>query len=290
MTDINNILQHWNLSGTSAVQSDIGHKSTWDIDGKYVLKCNANASELSRSIKIAALLASEGIPVAAYITTTAKTLTTPDGTHCLMTKLPGSHIDFYARPDLADELGRGLALLHIALMHIEPKTECRDNDFIADWQGYIKPGLIGIPNNIAEHTESRILKVYEKLPRQPIHRDVHPQNVLFDNNKITGWLDFDLNRRDVRIFDLAYLFTGLLVGKIEKPSEVETWRILCREILAGYHEINPLTADEREAIPAFMIAIELLFVTFWNKQGNAENYNKAVELALWLYDEYKMKL
>ena len=281
---MNDVLRHWNLSGEMPVQIDTFHKSAWLVGERYILKRNANADELSRSIRLAGLLVSEGLPAAEYIKTVGGQFTTPDGTYCLMKRIRGGHVDFFAQPDMITELGRGLARLHMALARIE--AEVGDNDFLAEWHGYIKPGIAGVSGEIAEYVEARLSELYEKLPRQPIHRDVHAQNVLFYNGRISGWLDFDLNRRDARIFDLAYLLAGLICGKTDNPAMVGIWKTLCKNLLSGYDEVNPVTGDEREALPVMMIAIELLFVAFWNCGGNIEERRKAAGLAEWLYNEY----
>jgi len=281
---MDNILQHWNVSGepvTLIYKS--AHNSTWNIGDKYILKNNPNAEQLSRNIHLANLLAAQNIPAVTYIKTINGEWTAPDKTYCLMEKIKGEHIDFYASPEIIRELGRGLARLHTALSEIEPELQCHDNNFLVEWRDYIKPGLVGVSDSLAEQTENRLFSLYGKLPRGPIHRDVHSQNVLFCDGKITGWLDFDLNRKDVRVFDLAYLLAGLLVGRIDDSQKIKEWKNIYRELLTGYDEVNTLTADERKALPILMIAIELLFVTYFGSMGKDEERDKANALAEWLH-------
>jgi len=181
------------------------------------------------------------------------------------------------------ELGRGLAKLHLALSNIESELQCNDNDFYAEWENYIKPGLIGVSDEIIAQTEVKISALYEKLPRCPIHRDVHSQNVLFHNGKISGWLDFELNRRDARIFDIAYLLAGLLAGRTEDVGKLGIWKTIYRNLLEGYNEITCLMENEISALPDLMIAIELLFVTYWAGEGNDSGRDEANKLAEWLF-------
>ncbi|MFA6177932.1 MAG: phosphotransferase [Candidatus Paceibacterota bacterium] len=59
-------------------------------------------------------------------------------------------------------------------------------------------------NNFIEETERRLLAVgYDKLKKQIVHFDLHPGNVNYVKDKITGIFDFDWVRYDHRITDLA---------------------------------------------------------------------------------------
>ena len=287
---MDSVLKYWGLCGRDAAQIPSALESpksaVWDVGDEYVLKYNPNTDELSHSIKLAGLLSAHAIPIAAYKKTTDGLWTSPDGAYCLMKKLKGVHIDFFIQTNVMKNLGKELAKLHIALADIEPHTKCHDNDFVAEWKNYIKPGLANTGDEIVDFIETRFFELYKKLPRQLIHRDVHANNILFWDGEVSGWLDFDISQRNVRIFDLAYLLGGLICGKTNDPAMVEIWQTLYRDLLTGYNSISPLSGVETEALPFMMIAIQLLFVAFWNGQGNAEQGYDAAKLAQWLYSEY----
>ena len=280
------VLALWGLQNETLTPLGTINESAWRIGERYILKYNPNPNQLASSIRIAGLLVAEGIPVAEYLKTTDGQWTTPDGTYCVMRIINGKHVDLF-RDDMAFELGQGLACLHLALANIEAELNCRDNDLCEEWEDYIKPSLVNISDEITSIVEERLLSVYKSLPRQPIHRDVHLQNILFDNGCISGWIDFDLTRRDVRIFDLAYLLSGLLEGKTNDHSAVERWKAIYDNLLSGYGACISITNDEREALPIMIIAIHLLFVAFYNKNGNIEGRNKVIHQAEWVYREYK---
>ena len=289
MNDINNIeqlLRHWALGDITVTPITSHPQTTWDVGGKYIIKCYRNADDLSRGMRFSELLTPHKIPVAVFIHTKDGQLTTPDGLHCLMTKLQGKHMDFYKEPALAIEMGRELARLHIALVDIESKTSCYDSNLLDDWQNHIKPSLNDVSDDIVQRVDEELCKIFPKLPRQLIHRDVHVNNVLFDNGRLTGWLDFDIGQRNVRIFDMAYLLSGLLIGNTEKFESIEQWHTIYKNLLHGYCEVNPLSDNEINALPVLMIVIEFLFVWFWDGQSNAEQRIVARELAEWLYDKY----
>ena len=282
---MNDILKNWGLSGEKITQIDTIHKSSWNIRDS-ILKYNPNIAELSQCIKLSNLLSLYKIPLAEYIKTADGNWTTPDGKYCLMKKLNGNHIDFYEHPEMINVLGQELAKLHGAFLKIESEAECKDSNYIEDWQNYIKPGLVNVSNDIINFIEDIFFNLYKDLPKQLIHRDVHSQNVLFDNGKLSGWLDFDISCRNVRIFDMAYLLAGLLVGKTNSPVKIKIWNKLYHELLLGYESVNSLSDTEKEALPYMMMAIELLFVTFWNNYGNIEQRDEAIIVVEWLYENY----
>jgi len=66
---------------------------------------------------------------------------TADG-YALTAKIAGTHIDLFDQPHLAEEFGRVLGRLHIALVKIEPQIEnLRGSNFLDNWHNYVLPGL-----------------------------------------------------------------------------------------------------------------------------------------------------
>jgi len=288
-----NILKHWNLTHMTVTPIVAARVSTWDIGGEFVLKQHEGTEEIDRSLMLSMLLAAEGIPVVTYHPTTEGMMTFYDGQHyySLMTKLPGSRLDLYEQPDLASEMGRALSRLHIALARIEPKiTACSDNDLVAEWHNYIKPGLDGmIPMEQVMRIEALLCELYPKLPRQIIHRDAHMGNVLFDNGQVSGWFDFDISRKDVRLFDLIYLLSYLMPTHLtpHTPERVAIWRSLCDDIIAGYQSIQPLTSVEHDALPMLMMVDGLLFVSFLGYRKEFEKQKATLMGVEWLFGEYE---
>lgn len=267
------ILQYWGLEGEAVTlihQSE--HNSTWDVGGRYVLQKGPARYELANLLRL------QGIPVAVYVKTAEGGYTSPCGEFCLMEKLSGKHIPFAGAAEIVRELGRGLARLHLSFSAVSGELDCHDNDFLAEWNGWIKEGLSCVPKDLVAWTEDKLFSLYGKLPRCPIHRDVHSKNVLFENGKISGWLDFDLNRVDVRVFDLAYILAGVFIEEIDLSAY--------QALLDGYNEISPLSQEETDAIPVLVIAIELLFVTYWGDKNLAGRDN-ALALAEQIFSRFK---
>jgi len=285
VNDITRILHNWGLGDAAVTPVEHPENTTWEVDGKYILKRYRSADDLSRSIELSGLLTSHGIPVTTFIPAKNGKLSSPDGEYCLMTKLPGKHADFYKEPPLAHVMGRELARLHTALADIESKTSCHDSNLFNDWNTQIKPCLGDVPVDLVKNIDAEFCEAFPKLPRQLIHRDVHQNNVLFEGKRLSGWLDFDISHRNIRIFDISYLLSGLLIGNTGNTAKIESWYLICDNLINGYDEVNPLAKHERESIPVIMILIEFLFVWYWEQQGNAEQRDIANELAAWLYNK-----
>lgn len=85
-------------------------------------------------------------------------------------------------------------------------------------------------------------------------------NFLFDNEKFSGYIDFDLSQRNIRVFDLCYFMLGLLSEEESLDISEEQWFDILKYLFSGYEQENELLPEEKQAVPYVMKAIELLFV------------------------------
>jgi len=287
------VLKHWGLEEEPVKLRERSCKSAsneiWEVGNQYILKGYSDKGALQTSIEINKLLLRSQVSVVEYLQTTDGNWKTADGSYCMMKKLPGQHLTFdEVTESIVQELGKELAKLHLSLLKVESETFYQDHDFLSEWYDYIKPGLVNVADDIVDFVEGKLVGLYSLLPRQLIHRDIHFENILFKNDKLTGWLDLDLSRKDIRIFDLAYFLVGQLVGKVEDPRQISKWCLVRDSLLAGYNKVERLSTEEIEILPVLMIAIELLFVTYWQGKGNVREQGKAICLAKWLYENFEM--
>lgn len=124
----------------------------------------------------------------------------------------------------------------------------------------------------------RLEKLYDKLPVQLIHRDVHLGNFLFDNGIFSGYIDFDLSQRNIRIFDLCYFMLGLLSEEEVLDFSEEQWFDTLTHFFAGYEQEHKLLPEEKQAVPYVMEAIELLFVTWFMEQNDIKCAEDAMKI------------
>lgn len=84
--------------------------------------------------------------------------------------------------------------------------------------------------------------VYEKLPRLCIHGDYAPPNIIFSGDEVSGIIDFEHLREEVRIYDTAPMVrVGTDVGRFDLEN--------AQRLLLAYHAKNTLTPEEIEALP-----------------------------------------
>ena len=70
---------------------------------------------------------------------------------------------------------------------------------------------------------------------QPIHRDLHPKNILFQSDEVAAILDFDAIKMGARILDVG--FCGFRFAGKDLPQFIEE-----------YERFNPLTTEEKATI------------------------------------------
>jgi len=288
--DFENILLQFGVIDTSAITQV--YKSAWNIGDEYVLKSNANLNELIKSIRLAELLFSENIPVIEYIGAIngEQYVFAEDKYWCLMKRIKGTVFDpFIGEPKSNGViLGRAVAALHKALKNIENKVELREADFCNELSSWILPeieknGLL-FTDGMVESLQNFFEHDYKKLPRQPIHRDIHTSNLLFENNVLSGYLDFDLSQRNVRIWDMVYLGCSQLIENYTDKARLIIWRDIFSGILRGYNELLPLREEEIKAIPILFVFDEVLFTAYYLKIGQLETAKSCMEMVNWLYE------
>lgn len=283
------ILQNWNITPENLTSI---YSSAWNIDDSYVLKHRENVKEIEKSIALTARLRQAGIPVVKYLPTIDKRsfLTDEDGYWCLMERLPGGHFKPFEVEGLSffHELGRLIARLHMAFQEIEADFPGKDHDCAEEFSNYILPEIqenrLPLSPEILAFLETELINLYPKLPRQLIHRDMHPGNLLFHEGVLNGYIDFDLSQRNTRIFDICYFCLSMLLGQLDNTQNCNRWFSMCQTLLRGYQTLLPLSETETASIPMMMLFIEALFVAFWSKMGNSPEVLQASRLAAWLYD------
>jgi homoserine kinase type II len=91
----------------------------------------------------------------------------------------------------------------------------------------------------------RIPALYARLPQQLMHEDYAPSNVLLQETRVTGVLDFEFCARDVRAMDLTVALSWWPAQVLGTDNE---WPII-RALTTGYARHVRLGADELTAIP-----------------------------------------
>jgi len=268
------------------------YRTAWNVDDIYVLKASENIKQLDKSVKLTRLLLSEGIPVIEYIDTSdGETWVYADDKYwCLMKRISGEVFD-PLNGNLKHNgivLGKAVAELHITLKNIEDRVEIHESDFYDEFTTWIIPEIEKNGMTFADSVLYSLHTFFEhghkKLPRQLIHRDIHTSNLLFESDILTGYLDFDMCQKNVRIWDVVYLGCSQLVENYKDPERLEMWREMFTGIIQGYNALQPLSEDEMAAIPVLFLFVEVLFTAFYSKIGEMGLAKNCEEMANWLYE------
>lgn len=285
------ILTNWGILNESVKQI---YSSAWEIGDKYILKTGTNFDWLKSNLSLIKVLADFNIPVASIIKTIdgADYIIKDDTYYFLSKKIKGEHIkDIYGEDykELSLLIGQVISRLHIGFQKCQEILPCRDNNFYEEITGWVlntikDKEVITIPKHILNECISELKAVYPKLPRQLIHRDIHLNNMLFENKALTGYIDFDLSQIDARIFDLCYMTLSFLIDNINDDSKTTKWFEIAHNIVEGYSMNIPLTQEEKKAIPIIMMTIEVLFVAYFTNENNKECADGAAEILIWLWN------
>lgn len=276
------LLKNWNMNGNTRQI----YNTAWEVEDNYVIKVYEDLGGLERNIVISKILRENGIPAANIIPTAEgeNYVLLENRYFILMEKLKGSHIkDIYQNINYAYKTGEIIAGLHIALKECGEKMQFWDNSLLEEMKGWIYESLEkkGFPEIAKEEVESIITELethYEELPKQPIHRDVHMGNFLFEDGKVSGYIDFDLSQRNIRVFDLCYFLLGVLTEHIGNKTDENTWFWIAKEFIRGYESINCLLDIEKKSFACIMKAIEILFVAYFTNNKNEDLAKNAAEL------------
>lgn len=125
------------------------------------------------------------------------------------------------------------------------------------------------------------------LPRQLIHRDAHPGNILIQDG-LAGFVDFDLSERNLRFYDVCYAATAVLSDCfLDNSYNPESWLNIYRWIIAGYNDVQPLTEAERKAAPYVLLANQFVCVSWFSQQAQYEDVFKTnVAMTKWLVEHF----
>lgn len=294
------ILRHWNLENEPI--TDIYYDGTGErnahalyIGERYVLKFTEDREKLESNIRLACALDDAGLCAALPIPTEdGKPYYTDGGIcFCLTRRLPGRQAvtsDFYAEEggSAARFIGEIIGQLHKTLSKLELPV------FEADLLEAFRHALPKAQNVLHTDTafcsalSSQLEELCRALPRQIIHRDPNPGNIISDGNS-WGFIDFELSERNIRIFDPCYAATAILSESFSDtdPTQNEKWLTVYRRIFAGYDDTVRLTAEERKAAPYVLLANQIICVAWFSEQEKyREQFEANRKMTLWLIEKF----
>jgi len=274
------LLRNWNIGNVSAIESISSYWGKTSLvktvdEHCFILKEKSDLPQTEQEFNLLSSLSKVGAPVAVPIRTVdGAWYTSSEGkVFCLYPKLPGKIIAEHYGDNAtarAKAFGKAIGFLHTCFLKCDSLSGFREMKLIEQIQEWAIPCVqknrAVVDGGTVERTwrevEQEMGSLYSELPKQLIHRDPNPANMLFDEGKLTGFVDFDMVVRGPRIFDVCYCGSSILVGGFQESAKVEKWPGLFRSLVRGYQEVCPLTSSEHLALYGTLAAIQLLFMAF----------------------------
>ena len=288
------ILKHWNLD--SEIITDIYYEGTGNkndsacyVGEEFVLKYTANLGKLKNHMDVSKAIESIGLLAAVLVETADGQEYVQDGElyFYLTKRLPGKQMVSHSFGEGDGRfVGEIIGQLHLALSKVDACISDADLlSTVRDWALPKAKEAISLPDGFCKEYLNTFAALYPKLPRQIIHRDPNPGNIICADDQ-WGFIDFDLSERNVRIYDPCYAATAVLSECFGKDDE--KWLEMYRNIICGYDSVAHLTDDERKAVPYVILANQLVCVAWFAGQDKyAELFKTNKRMTEWLLSKFE---
>ena len=130
------------------------------------------------------------------------------------------------------------------------------NDTVPVVLPYLTPAQDAlIRSELAFQNHTAASSAYAALPRGPVHADLFRDNVMFDGEQLTGFFDFYFAGVDTWLFDLAVCLNDWCIDLPTGQHVADR----AQAMIAAYQSVRPLSAAERQLLPAMLRAGALRF-------------------------------
>ncbi len=276
---IKSVLEQWNLSGETVsdfYDANSGQRidNTWCVGERYIMQVGTNITGLRNHIAVSEKLKAQGFAAALPVKTVSGEdfLTEGELYYFVSVRVSGSTLNDRALfgengRELAYKLGQAIGKLDHALAEFD--FICNEPNLLEQMKNRWIPKLREsgcFTEALYRDYHAHMEQLYPQLPRQLIHRDPNPSNIISEHGEITGFLDFELTERNVRIFDPCYAATAILSATYENSTlDRDKWPEILRNIIAGYDAVVRLTEAERAAIPYVIYSIQMTCIAFFSE-------------------------
>ena len=178
-------------------------------------------------------------------------------------------------------VGEIIGQLHLALAKMEDCVS--EADLLATVKDWALPKAkiaLNLSDAFCKEYLDTLANLYPNLPRQIIHRDPNPGNIICGDTQ-WGFIDFELAERNARIYDPCYAATAVLSETFGRDND--KWLEIYRDIICGYDSVAHLTETERNAIPYIILANQFVCVAWFAEQDKyAEILETNKQMTQWL--------
>ena len=182
-------------------------------------------------------------------------------------------------------MGEVIGPLHLALAKIEDCVSEADLlSTVRDWALPKAKDALGLSEDFCRNYLTTFSGLYPQLPRQIIHRDPNPGNIICADDR-WGFIDFELAERNARIYDPCYAATAVLSETFGENND--KWLDIYRDILWGYDSAARLTDTERRAVPYVILANQFVCVAWFAEQEQyLELFETNKRMTKWLLERF----
>lgn len=302
---ITDILVNWGLQDKRI--ADIVFPETGEISDtskyvgdEYVIKYTTNLGNVKKAIEISKALESVGLSAPGIIPTLdGKEYFESGELFFVVTKkiigdriaASGLYMDDYEKK--ARFIGEIIGQLDLALQKVDVIVdEGNTYDAVSCWAIPKLKNALTLKKGFMEGYLSDFGKFYKLLPRQIIHKDPNPSNIIVAQDK-WGFIDFELSESNVRIFDPCYAATAILSETFEagNDAKLKQWINVMKEIMYGYDSVVNMTEEEKKAIPYMILSNQFIATAYFaDKDRYLELYETNKKMTEWVinnFDELK---
>ncbi|MBD5486231.1 MAG: phosphotransferase [Lachnospiraceae bacterium] len=300
------VLKQWKLENESI--SDVYHESNGEKSNRafyvgkdFVLKFSKNSDEVKKAIALCNAIKCTGLCISSPIKTTDGRAYVQDGEmfFYLTWRISGTQMiahDFYEGDYVAKArfVGEIIAQLHLILCQAKiPVNEVNLYESVKNWALPKSKDILSLSESFCRGYLNEFGKLYDKLPKQIIHRDPNPSNIIVSQDE-WGFIDFELSEKNLRIYDPCYAAMAILSESFDEKDQAKLskWLEIYRNILWGYDSVAKLTNDECVALPYVVMADQLISTAWFSKQDKfTELFETNKRMTQWLitiFDELKL--
>lgn len=298
MHNFNKLLKNWSIAEIlKNVKIQPGVYKIVTKNGSYILKRKKNKEIILLEYEMLNHLKTKDIPTSAPLKNINGMLwlEVDDKLYAVYPFIEGESLlyDYNKNNiEIIYKYGRNLGRLHIGLEDFTPSNQICHMDILKelfDWaiptiEKNIDIDMLDKFKATIDIIKNDMVFTVNSLAKQPIHRDPHPQNMIFENGEWRGYIDFDLCRMGHKVFDLSYILTGLLIRDFEIKSTRDKWLNLIHPIISGYEETNSLSKEEKDSMWYIFLSIQLICIAYFFDINDINLAYKNLDSFYWIYN------
>ena len=300
------VLKHWDLEKEPV--SDIYYEGSGEkadnafyAGEAYVLKFSADLDKVKKAAALSKQIENAGLQAASLVAAADGREYVQEGDlfFYVTRRLSGTPVashdfcegDYAAKARFVGEI---IGQLHLILSKIDvPANDVNLYETVRDWAMPRAKDILSLSDQFCREYLETFGRLYGNLPRQIIHRDPNPANIIVSEDK-WGFIDFELSERNVRIYDLCYAATAVLSECFDEcdQEKLDKWLEIYRNIIWGYDSVAALADEEKTALPYVLIANQLVCVAWFSEQDKyADIFETNKRMTQWLlsvFDDLKI--